>query len=90
MNRLFSIRSEIELLNCLVRTIASLKVLADAPTSPSDFCLALARTRQSISSISGRITFPQLYLLSIAAAIHGQSKSAKTANLSEINMCRIM
>jgi hypothetical protein len=31
-----SIRTEIKPLNCLIRTITSLKVLVDAPTSPSN------------------------------------------------------
>ena len=48
----YSIRPETEVLNCLFRTIASLKFLVDAPTSPSKFCLALARTRQPSTLIS--------------------------------------
>ncbi len=47
-----SIQTEIVVVNCPSRTTASLKFPVDDSTSPSKFCLAQSRARQSTTSLS--------------------------------------
>ena len=53
-------KTEVEVWNHLLRTIASLKFPDDATASPPKFCLALAQSRCLQTSISGRMEYQVL------------------------------
>ena len=62
----YSIQTEIEVRNHLLRTIASLKFLDDATASPSKFCLALAQSRCLQTSIPVRMEYQYSSLNSVS------------------------